>query len=115
MKQTIKFYICGYEYSLLFSKKYQPGAEFSSQTIKVCDGYDWFKWLMHELHEVAMMESLCRYYNNGGSGCEYLFVFTHSLFSKISDEITGALEQIVPQLPPDKKKQITGELKWKTK
>lgn len=96
------FYMCGFRYTLTVRQGKNHGGLCSCEdnryitiTLPSIENSSMFSaFLIHELTEATLIERYHRYYNN--SGCkDYTFWFTHSEFSGICEEVSGALKQLL--------------------
>jgi hypothetical protein len=90
-----KLKLSGYDWKLIYTqnKKKPSGGEFSylTKTIKVNDrNGEGFAMLLHEIVEAVLVDNFVRFTGCEGSQ-EYNFVFNHTQFAKIINDIYQVL------------------------
>lgn len=90
-----KLKMFGDEWNLVLykDKNIDAGGDFSfsKKEIKINDRFGEFhNILIHEILEATLLKNFCRFYGQEGS-MEYRFIFTHTDFTKVSEQFTQIL------------------------
>jgi len=111
--KPIKFWMCGENHTLILNKKKNRGGGSVDKFVVTINNIEdpqrhWSDTLVHELIEQVYCQNLLVYTNyDSASKQELFFMLRHRDHEVVCMEVSGALRQILPQLPAKMLKGLT--------